>query len=195
MTMSQKAWYDKAFVCISMVGGAEFQLHAKTTNLNISGGGFDIEGIETFGGKITRIGTKDDIEISLEGIPTSLVDFDWIFAGQTAQPSFSTTGSALSSSVNTKCRLTFLWTNQTGITSAVQAITSSNEAYRRVYAEAYMTSHPEISMDAGDRLNAKMAFKLANEDDTGAQNWATYAKDTTSGTLSAVPAYTTTLKF
>ena len=191
MTMSQKAWYDKAFISIEALNGVEVQLQAKTTTLKISGGGFDIEGIETFGGKITRVGSRDDIEISFDGIPSSHADFDWIFAGQTTSTQSALTGGAITSSTTTKYRLAFLWTNYTGsVTSAAkQAISGSAEAYRRVYAEAYCTSL-EPSMDAGDNLKASLTFALVNEDETGGQNWKVESKDTTTATLSAISAYT-----
>lgn len=189
MTMTQQAWYDKAFVSVCGLSGTETQLTAKTTSFKKSGGGFDIEGTETFGGKITRVGTKDDLEISFDGIPASHADFDWIFAGQTASTAFGTTGVSLSTSTITQYRVSLLWSNQTGITSAAQSITAGNEAYREVYANAYCTSL-EKNMDAGDMLKATFTFKLADQDSSGNQNWMTQAKDTTSGTLSALNAYT-----
>jgi hypothetical protein len=190
--MVQKAWYDKAFVSISALSGAEIALQAKTTTLSISGGSYDVEGIETFGGRVTRVGTRDDIEVSFDGIPTSHADFDWIFAGQTASTAFSTSGSAITTSTDDrKYRLIFLWTNQTltAVTSANQAITGTAEAYKRAFADCYLTSL-EANMDAGDYLKAKLTFKLSPTDDLGVNNWGIWSKDTTSGTLSALNAYT-----
>jgi hypothetical protein len=191
MVMSQKSWYDKAFISIEALNGTEVQLTAKTTAMNISGGGFDIEGVETFGGKITRVGSKDDIEISLDGLPSSHADFDWIFAGHTTSTQSSLTGGSITTSTLTKYRVSMLWTNYTGsVTSAAkQAITANAEAYRRTYAECYCTSL-ETSMDAGDNLKASMTFKLAYEDETGYQNFRIDSKDTTSGTMAALLAYT-----
>jgi hypothetical protein len=191
MTMSRKAWYDKCFISIEALNGTEVQLTAKTTAMKISGGGFDIEGIETFGGKIVKVGTKDDIEIALDGLIASHADYDWIFAGQTTSTQSALTGAAITSSTETKYRLSFLWTNYTGsVTSAAkQAITGNTEAYRRVYAEAYCTSL-EPSMDAGNELKASMTFKLTDQDDAGAQNWKVESKDTTAATMSALANYT-----
>ena len=191
MTMLTKSWYDKAFISVEALNGTEGQLTARTTTLKISGGGFDIEGIETFGGKLTRVGSRDDIEISFDGMPSSHQDFDWIFAGQTASTTSGLTGAGITSSTVTKYRVTFLWTNYTGsITSAAkQAITANSEAYRRVYAEAYCTSL-ETNMDAGNELKASMTFKLTDQDDSGNQNWKVESKDTTAGTMAALTAYT-----
>lgn len=195
MAMTQKAWYDRAFISVSAQGGSDVELRSKTTSFSQTGGGFDMEGLEVFGGKIARIGSKDDIELSFDGIITSLADFDWIFAGQTSSPSYSASGSTITSqNQNTKFRVSVLWTNQTGITSAVQAITGSNEAYRRAYAEAYCTAI-EPTFDAGDILKVSMTFKLPAEDETGGLNYQIQSKDTTSGTLSALASYTTTTKF
>jgi hypothetical protein len=189
--MSQKAWYNTAFISVEALSGTEAQLQAKTSSIKVSGGGFDIEGIDTFGGKITRVGTRDDFEISFDTIPTSHQDVDWIYAGQTAATQSALTGAGITSSTETKYRLSFLWTNYTGsVTSAAkQAITGSAEAYRRSYAEAYCISL-EPSMDASDYLKAALKFKLTFEDESGVQNWRVDSKDTTSATLSALTAYT-----
>ncbi|MHA1876685.1 MAG: hypothetical protein ACTSUC_09615 [Promethearchaeota archaeon] len=190
MAAPKQAWYDKAFISVSPVNANEVELRSKTTSINVSGGNFDIEGIETFGGKITRIGPREDIEISFDGIPTKVGDFDWLAAGGTSSAATSSTAS----SVDTKYRITFLWTNQAGVTSATQAITGSNQGYRNIYAEALCTGI-EKSMDAGDRLKATLTFKLAPEDTGGSQNYKWESKGTASGTMNATPAYTDTAKF
>ena len=189
MAMSEKIWYNKAFVSITALSGAEVALQTRTTNLGWTGGFGDVEGIDTFAGKITRLTSKDDIEITFDGIPVSHADFDWIAAGQTASSAFTTTGVAITSSIdNRKYRITLLWTNQTGVTATTQSITGSNEAYRRAWADCYITSL-EGSMDAGDNLTATIAFKTTEEDSDGTNNWGIWAKDTTTGTLSALNTY------
>lgn len=187
MTFVEKAWYNRAYISVSPVAGSEVELRSKTTTLNVSGGDFDIEGIETFGGKVTRVGTREDIEISFEGIPVSVQDFDWMFHG------VSNTSTSITSWTEKKNRVTILWTNETGLTSAAQAIATSSEAYRQIYAEAYCTS-VETAMDAGEELTATMSFKLATADETGGQNYKLQSCDTTSA-LAAVPAYTNTTKY
>ena len=184
---NNKAWFDKAFVSVSPIAGAEVQLRSRTTSFNQSGGNFDIEGLDTFGGKITRLGTKEDLEISFDGIPNSTQDFDWIFHGQTSSTE------AITSSTTKKYRVTMLWTDEVGITAATQAIATASEAYRYTYAGAYCTSL-EPSMNAGEELKATISFKLAYEDETGGQNFKKDFCDT-SGTLSAISSYTTTTKF
>ena len=71
MAMSAKAWYNEAYVSIQALSGTEYQLQTKTTSFSQSGGNPDFEGLETFGGKITRITSAEDLEISFEGIPKS----------------------------------------------------------------------------------------------------------------------------
>jgi hypothetical protein len=182
-----KAWYDKAFISVSRKGtNTEVQLRAKTTSLNISGGNFDIEGIETFGGKVKRVGSREDMEISFDGIPTSLQDFDWIFHGT------DSTASSITSSAISDHRITMLWTDQ-AVTAATASINSASEAYREIYAGANLISL-EKSMDAGEHLTSTMTFKLAFEDDAGSLNWKKEMCDTSS-TLSAVPAYSGSTKF
>lgn len=190
MAMLTKDWYNYAFVSISGLSGGEVALQTRTTSLGWSGGMPDMEGIDTFAGKITRMKPKTDIEITFDGIPVSHADFDWLQAGQTASSSWTTGGATITTSTdNTKYRIILLWTNQTGVTSANQAITSSNEAYRRAFVDCYMTQL-DGKMDAGDNLNATIAFKNTERDDSGVNNWGVWSKDTTSGTLSALNAYT-----
>ena len=187
MAMTNKAWYDKAFISVSAEAGSEVQLRAKTTTLSISGGDYDIEGLDTFGGKIKRVGTREDLEISFDGIPTSNQDFDWMFHG------VSNTATSITTSTVADYRLCLLWTDQTGVTNAAQAIVTASEAYREIYAEANLISL-EKNMDAGEELTATMNFKLAFEDSDGAVNWKKEMCDTTSA-LSAVSAYTSTTKY
>ena len=191
MTMTNKAWYENCFVSVEALKGTEVQLQTKTTSLGITGGGFDVEGVETFGGKITRVGTRDDIELSFDGIPTSHIDFDWMFAGQTTSTQSALTGASITTSVVTPYRVTLLWTDYTGsVTSAAkQTFSGSTECYRRVYADTYCTSL-ETNMDAGDILKASMTFKTPFVDSNGVQNFRVMSKDTTSATFSAIAAYT-----
>ena len=189
MTLSKnKAWYNKAYISVSVEAGTEIQLRAKTTSLKITGGNYDTEGIETFGGKIKRVGPREDLEIGFDGIVTSHQDFDWIFHGLT-----TSTGSSITSSTVRDYRVSILWTDQTGITSATAAITTASEAYREIYAETNMISL-EKSMDADGHLTAAMNFKLAYTDETGGINFKKEYSDT-SNTLSAVTGYTSTTKF
>lgn len=184
---NNKVWYDKAFVSVSPVGGSEVEMRSFTTSFSVEGGDFDIEGLETFGGKITRVGSKNDIELSFETIPAGTRDQDWIFHGATSS------ATSITSSATVKYRVTALWTDQTGVTAATQAINTSSEAYRQIYSEAYCIS-ANYSMDAGEHLTGELGFKLAYEDETGGQNFKKEMCNTSSA-LTAVPAYTTTTKF
>ena len=187
MALNKKAWYDKAYVCVSAESGSEVQLRAKTTSLNITGGNFDIESVDTFGGQIKRIGRRDDFEISFDGVVTSLQDFDWMFHG------VSNTATSITTSAVSDYRLCLLWTDQSGVTDAAQAITTSAEGYREIYAEANMVSC-EKTMDAGEHLTASIKFKLPFEDSSGTINFKKQVCDATS-TLAAVASYTSTVKF
>jgi hypothetical protein len=187
MTYTTKMWFDDVYISIAPLAGAEVNMCAKTTSLGISGGGYDMEGIKTFCGKITRLSDYEDIEISLDGIPVSNRDFDWMFHGAAA------TGNTITSSDRVKHRISFLWTNQTGVTAATQAISTSSEAFRRIYADAYCTSL-EYNQDAGEQLTITANFKLPYEDASGVQNFKVEACDTSSA-LSAVAAYTGSTKF
>lgn len=187
LNLNTKVWYDKAYISIAEEAGSENQLRAKTTSLNITGGNFDIESIETFSGKVKRIGSREDFEISFEGIPTTHQDFDWMFHGGAA-----TDANVTSSSIS-DFRVCLLWTNETGITDATQAIATASEAYREYYSEMNLVSL-EKSMDAGEHLKANMTFKCPFEDSDGSINFKLEGCGTASA-LGSASAYTSTTKF
>ena len=185
--VNNKAWFDKAFISVSPIAGSEVQLRAFTNSMSISGGDFDIDGLDTFGGKITKVGTSNDIELSFDAIPSSTRDLDWVFHGQTSS------AESITASTKQQYRVTLLWTDETGITDATQAIATASEAYRQSYVEAYNISL-EYNMDAGEELTASFGFKLAVEDETGDINFIKEMSPTSSA-LTALSAYTTSNKF
>lgn len=183
-----EAWYNKAYISVSAISGADIQLRAKTTSLGVSGGNFDTESIDTFGGKIKKVGAREDFEISFDGIPISHQDFDWIFHGLTTN-----TASSITSSTVTDYRVVMLWTDETGVTSANQAIATASEGYRESYVDLNLVSL-EKNMDAGDHLMASMVFKCPFEDTGGSVNFKLEATNTTN-TLTTTSAYTANNKF
>jgi len=188
MALNKEAWYNEAYISVSAEGGSEVQLRAKTTSLGVSGGNFDIESIDTFSGKIKKVGTREDFEISFDGIPISHQDFDWMFHGLTTN-----TATSITSSTVVDYRVSMLWTDQTGVTSATQTITTASEGYREMYAECNLVSL-EKNMDAGEHLTATLVFKCPFEDPDGVVNFKKEACDTTSA-LTSASAYTSTNKF
>ena len=181
------SWYDHTYISVAVEAGSEIQLRTKTTSLNITGGNFDVESTETFGGSIKRTSAREDIEIAFEGIATSLQDFDWIFHG------VSNTLSQITSSAIEDYRVTLLWTDESGITSAAQAIATASEAYREIYAECNLVSL-EKSQNADENLTAALTFKTAFEDASGSINFKKQMCGTASA-MAAVSAYTSTTKF
>ena len=189
MALTQnEAWYSKAYISVTAESGSEVQLRAKTTSLGVSGGNFDIESIDTFSGKIKKVGTREDFEISFDGIPISHQDFDWIFHGLTTN-----TATSITSSTVLDYRVTMLWTDETGITAAGQAIATASEAYREMYAECNLVSL-EKNMDAGEHLTAAMVFKCPFEDTGGTVNFQKKSCDTTSA-MTTSSAYRSANKF
>lgn len=185
---NNKAWFDKAFVSVAQYGvGTDVELRTVANSLSVSGGGTDIDSLEVFGGKIAKPSTREDLEISFDAIVASTRDLDWILHGA------SQTATTITSSSTLKNRVTMLWTDATGITSAAMTVGTAGEAYRKSYVEQYVTSL-EYNMDAGEQLTATINFKGAFEDETGGQN---YRKDTkiVTGTLSALSVYTGSNKF
>ncbi len=190
MAIQTKAWYETAYLSISKIGGTETEYRMKTTSFNHGGGNFDFEGIEVFGGKLARIGATEDVELTFDVIPVSANEFDKLFYGSTAS---SEPYNITSSLTKDKFRITILWTDQTGVTGATQAIDTSSEAYRRVYANFYMTGF-EPSFDAGDYLKATLHFKGPVVDETGGGNILIQSCDTTSA-LPALSSYDTSNKW
>jgi len=183
-----EAWYDEAYISVSAVGGAENQLRAKTTSLGVSGGNFDIESIQTFSGKIKKVGTREDLEISFDAIPISHQDFDWMFHGL-----LTNTATSITSSTVTDYRVSMLWTDEDSVTDATQAIVTASEAYREMYVDCNLVSL-EKNMDAGEHLTATLVFKCPFEDTAGSINFIKEACDTTNA-LTSASSYTTTTKF
>ena len=187
---ANEGWFERCFVSITQIGRTEVEARTFTTNLSISGGNFDTDSLETFGGTITRTQPYEDVEVTLEGIPASTRDFDWLAHG--VDPTTET----ITSSTKIKNRVSFLWTDLTTATSGVQAIASGSEGYRQVYADLYCTG-VEYEMGAGEELTATLNFKGSTEDSSGNFNFKKTMCSTasTAKSLSAVPSYTTAVKF
>ncbi len=180
-------WFDHTYIEVVAESGTGVQLRTKTTSLNITGGNFDMESNETFGGAIKRYGAREDYVIGFEGIVSSHQDFDWIFHGTTQ------TNTSITSSSVVDYRIALLWTDQATITAASQAISSSSEAYREYYAECNMVSL-EKSQNVGENITATMTFKTAHEDKDGTINFKKEVCGTASS-LSAASAYTSGTKW
>jgi len=182
-----QGWFDHTYIEFVAESGTAVQMRTKTTSLNVTGGNFDMESNETFGGAIKRYGAREDFEISFDGIVTSHQDFDWAFHGA------NQTDTSITDSSIVDYRVALLWTDQTGITAASQAISSSSEAYREYYAECNMVSC-EKTQNVGENMTATVTFKTAFEDKDGTVNFKKEVCGTDS-TLSAASAYTSTTKF
>ena len=190
--MNQQIWMQHPYISISRVGGDEMQFRGRTNSLNITGDNFDIEGVETFGGTVTRIGSREDIEISMDMYPISAEsdDFDALFYGHTGSSSIITSSRQL------KHRICLLWTDKSTATSGAQLIPSGSDGYRRVYADGYIINM-EPSQDAGEELKGSITFKTAPVDETGGSNRLieSCTEGGTPETLGAVSAYTVSTKF
>jgi len=182
-----QGWFDHTYIEVVAEGGTAVQMRTKTTSLNVTGGNFDMESNETFGGSIKRYGAREDFEIGFEGIVRSHQDFDWIFHGATQ------TDTSITSSSVKDYRVTLLWTDESGITAASQAIATASEAYREYYAECNLVSL-EKSQNVGENITATLTFKTAFEDNDGTINFKEEVCGTDSA-LSAASAYTSTNKF
>ena len=184
----RKAWYDKCFITIDVKDGESAQVRSKTTSLEISGGGYDKEGIATHGGVINRFGRRQDWEISFDGIMTSHQDFDWIDHG------VSSSATTITSSEIKDCRVTFLWTDATCVTTATMAVPSASEAYRESYADLTLVDKGKV-FNAGEHLQINgITFRGSFEDADGNMNFRPTLAGTGSA-LSALGSYAGSNKF
>lgn len=179
-------WYEKAFVTITKLAGTDTEYRTKTTSFSDSGASFDFEGIDTFGGRIGRLGSMDDIEISLDVVPVEATDFDTNFYGTNITAG---TGSV----VRSKYRVVMLWTDDTAVTKATQTVSSGSNAYRRGYAEFYNTNF-ESEFDANGNYKGTVTFKGPVVDKNDSLNIQVKSV-TGSAALTSMSAYTTSNKF
>ncbi len=183
----RKAWYDKCFITIDVYGGGSADVQTRTTTLEISGGGFDQEGVPTHGGIIKRIGRRQDFEITFDGIITSHQDFDWIFHGA------NSTATSITTNAINDCRVSVLWTNQ-NVSSATSSVTGTNEGYRETYVGMNLVELGK-TFEAGEYLTVNgITFRGPYEDNNGAQNFK-FELAGTGTTMSALPAYSGSNKF
>jgi hypothetical protein len=180
---TNKGWFQRAFVSVAQTAQADVELRSVMSSLSISGGSSDVDSIEVFGGKIAKPASREDYEISFDALVSSTRDLDWLAHGVAPTSVTITTSDATK-----KNRVTLLWTDATGITSAAMTVGTAGEAYRRSYAEVQVTSL-EYNMDAGEELTASLTFKGMVEDETGGQNYRIDTK-TSGAALSALGLYT-----
>jgi len=126
----------------------------------------------------------------LKEFRTSTRDFDWLAHG------VDPTSETITTSAKIKNRVSCLWTDASTQSSAVGAVNSGSEGYRQIYVDLYCTG-VEYEMGAGEELTATLNFKGSTEDSAGAFNFKKEMCSTSSTnvSMSAVPSYTTTVKF
>jgi len=164
MSLNAGAWSETAFVTITKYaagGGTDVQYAAITETIDIDMGDKDIEQLPTLiGGRVVKKIPQDITTVTFEGYPVDIdatggTGVSVAFHGgtwDTAEPL------AVVSSINRDLfRIAILWTDDTAATSGAGATAATTNAYRIIFAHAYMTSMKPSYTDG--ILKVTFAFK------------------------------------
>jgi hypothetical protein len=184
---------DKCWVTISKLStgattSTNVEYGAKTSDITIGGGNGDLDVIRVNTGDIEKLNRQDPFEISFDNIvPLYAYDFRQMKEGGAVTTGLYTTSAGTDRG---QFRVAMLWTNQTGVTSAAQAITGSSTitAYRCVVRDARCTELEE-KWAAGEVLGGTIKFKVPAIDATGGGN-VQWSSIDGAQTLGALTTYT-----
>jgi hypothetical protein len=169
------AWEEVALVAISKQGGSDIEFAAITETIDISEGDYPGESIpNTAGGRIWKQSPQEDGEITLELYPISLdtTSGDGLFqhfAGgtwDTSQPlEIDSTWTAGVSRVRDKFRIAIMWTDDTAVTSAVDATSTAGSTALRFYAtDCRLVSHKASFTDGILKITATFKYPAMSKD-------------------------------
>lgn len=147
MALGTGAWAETALVTITKYeagGGTDVEFAALTETIDIDLGDKDIDQIVSVkGGRLVKKTPQDITTITFEGYPVDIdsaggTGISQMFEGGTWD---TTEPMVAESSINRDLfRVAIMWTDDTAVTSATSATTGTANAYRIVFAHAYMTS-------------------------------------------------------
>lgn len=194
--MAQDTWSETAWVAITKTGGSDVEFASITETVDLDIGDKDFDVINTLkGGRLVNFNPQEPTTLTLEAYPveagTDSTDttagtgngfMDLIHTGDTSQPlsiDFDRT--------RTKVRCVVLWTNDTTVTKATDAVTTASEALRFVLINGYVTSAKPSFTDGVLKYTVALKFPAFNK--AGTSNGLIESTDGTVG-LDAVSAYT-----
>lgn len=166
MALPAGAWSETALVTITKYasgGGTDVQFAALTETIDMDMGDKDVDQVATVrGGRLMKKTPQDITTLTFEGYP---VDID--SAGGTGVSQMFESGTwdtteplqATSDRSRDLFRIVILWTDDTAATSAVNATAATTNAYRIIFAHAWMTSMKPSFTDGV--LKFTFAFKCA----------------------------------
>lgn len=147
MALKTGAWAETALVSIAKyaTGGlADVEFAALTETIDIDLGDKDVDQVVNLkGGRLVKKTPQDITTITFEGYPVDIdsaagTGISQMFEGGTWDTTEPMTVEASTS--RDLFRLALMWTDDTAATSAAGATTGTSNAYRIVFAHAYMTS-------------------------------------------------------
>lgn len=185
---TQTLFPDEAYVSIAKQGSADTDF---TTDIDsLEEGGFERE-IETrpffHGAKVVIKKPQADGEITLNAKITRL-EWDQMLHGGTGSD-FQSGGT------QNPYRITWLITKDSTVTSATGSLSSLYDHYRKIYANAYLTSfNPKL--EAEGMLEGEVTFTVAPLDENKSPNIRTQINIASTGSgFNAVGSYTSSVKW
>jgi len=179
---------ERAHIEIQEIGGTFQNITADVENFSQSGGERELEEVFTFGGatKVKR-SRQANMQVELDVVILN-GKFDDAFLGTSSESDYLKT---ITIATQEKYRVTILWTDDTDVWHATQAVPAGAEALRYSYAECYgVNFEPESSAD--DYLKGTFTWEMNPKDSAGADNvrkW--YLEDSSVAGMSQLAAYTT----
>ena len=200
----EDAWMETCYISVSKIGGVEYLMQAITETVDFDIGDKDVEGMAILnGGRVTKFNPQGDSTITFEAYP--------IEAGTSAATTGAGTGFFdLMNEADTtvpirvpvsrkrnKYRVLVLWTNDPAIATsgaAYNVVAATYSGLRVGMADGYFTSVKPSFTDG--ILKFTCVFKVTAFDKAGtACVMMESCAGTTSDSIPAIAAYTTTYKF
>lgn len=173
MTDAPDAWTETAFINLND-GTTDMSIQAITETIDIDQGDKPAESIPTIsGGRVKKFSPQEDTSITFEAYPIAIGDktaatqdgLELFFnAGTDASAPFSVT----SSRSRTTFTVTILWTDDSDVTGAKDAITTGKYALRYIFANCDMISCKPSFTD--NILKATYVFKCPAFNKAGTAN-------------------------
>jgi len=192
--MAEDTWSETAFVSISKIGGSDVEFATITETVDVDFGNKEFDVINTLkGGRLVKFNPQEPSTVTLEAYPIEAGTasgtegkgfMDLLYASDATQPlsiNFDRT--------RTKVRIAILWTDDTNVTTATDAISEGSNALRIVLKNGYVTSAKPSFTDGILKYN--VTIKCPAFDKSANPNGLIESTDgSTSAILAELSAYT-----
>jgi len=203
--MVADTWSETALIAIAAQGGTDVKFASITETVDIDFGDKDFDVIATLqGGRLVKFNPQEPTTITLEAYPldAGTTGFKTATTGAGFYDLMSTLDTDLTTGLiyptdhnRNKYRIAILWTDSTSITDATsQVITPTNSAMRIVASDGYFTSVKPSFTDGV--LKFTIVYKVPPFDKNAIPNIKVESiSGSTTGTLTALSSYTSTIKY